>query len=171
MNRPGERCAGFTVLEMAIVVALIALVSLMTAPGVLRRLPEYRLNAAEENLLLHLRAARLSALVEGRPVIFESRSDPTSYVVWVDRNVDGVMQSGEERLYTLPTSGKTPFAMSEPAGLFRPNGTFTALASVSSGMYTNQSTRSLTLTVNSTGTTQRRQLVVYGSGQVLTLPL
>lgn len=157
----------FTLVEFAIVIALIALVSLLAAPGIIRNMPAYRLNAAEEDLLIHLRAARLTAMTEKKMVVFQADAPATgAYWVWVDRNGDGAMQTSEKRDYRLPGGDRTPFTLSDSVGIFRPNGSFTAASGASSGMYTNTAAQTLSVTVSSTGYSGRSQLTVYGSGMV-----
>ena len=157
----------FTLVEFAIVMALIVLFALLAAPGIIRNMPVYRLNAAEENLLIHLRAARLTAMSEQKVVVFQAEAPSAgTYCVWVDRNGDGAMQDTEKRPYHLPGGNRTPFVLSNTVGIFRPNGSFTAASVASPAMYTNTASQALNVIVSSNGYAGRSQLTVYGSGMV-----
>lgn len=58
-------CRGYTLIELMVVVAVIAILTLMSIPNFLGWLHQYRLQEATVSLMNHLRAARLLAVFTG----------------------------------------------------------------------------------------------------------
>ena len=73
--------SGFTLIELAIVLAIIGLVVAMTVP-LLASARSGALPVATEKIRAALRAARSAAIAEGRPIAF--RADPQGGY-WLDR--------------------------------------------------------------------------------------
>jgi type IV fimbrial biogenesis protein FimT len=65
---------GFTLLEMAIVIALMGIVAAVVVPSYSQLLARQQLRSAGNKLALDLRMAREQALQGGRPVFFSSQA-------------------------------------------------------------------------------------------------
>ena len=81
---PGDddRAHGFTVIELAVALAILAMMLAMTVPFLTARTPGGALPAAAQEIRAALRAARSAAIAEARPVSF--RADPAGGY-WLDR--------------------------------------------------------------------------------------
>lgn len=78
-----RREAAFTLLELVVVLAIVGLMLGLTLPLIGRGLPGAALDAAAREIRIALRAARIAAIGEGRPVTF--RADPGGGY-WVGRH-------------------------------------------------------------------------------------
>ena len=81
---PGERkkSSGFTLIELAVVLAILGLVVGMTVPFLAGKTTNGALPTAANEIRVALRDARSAAIAEGRPIAF--RADPVSGY-WLDR--------------------------------------------------------------------------------------
>jgi len=77
----GQR-SGFTLIELAVVLAILGLLLAMSVPFVAGRTPSGALPAATAEIRAALRAARSAAIAEGHPIAF--RADPVGGY-WLDR--------------------------------------------------------------------------------------
>ena len=78
------RTAGFTLLEMLVVILLIGIASAAVAVSVTQGLTSARFNAASSELAAGLRATRAQAIVQSRQEVFDVDIHAASY-----RGVDG----------------------------------------------------------------------------------
>ncbi len=72
---------GFSLLELAIVVAIVGLLALIAIPSLMQMLPRYRLNRTVREFVDHVQEARLLAITEGveyRMCFSNFDSNPTS---------------------------------------------------------------------------------------------
>ena len=81
-DKRGRRSGGFTLIELAIVLAIMGLLVAMTVPFLAASSRSAGLPAAAEEIRAALRAARSAAIAEGHPVAF--RADPDGGY-WLDR--------------------------------------------------------------------------------------
>lgn len=79
---------GFTLIELIIVVALVAIVTAMAAPTVNRAREQASMTSARQQLTATLVAARASAIQKGRPA--RMRVDGNVVTVWVETMADSV---------------------------------------------------------------------------------
>jgi general secretion pathway protein H len=84
MTLPADRAqsGGFTLIELAVVLAILGVVIAITVPFLAGRTQRGALPAATDEVRAALRAARSAAIAEGRPVAF--RADPSGGY-WLDR--------------------------------------------------------------------------------------
>jgi general secretion pathway protein H len=84
MTLPADsgQARGFTLIELAVALAILGMVLAMTVPFLTTRTPGGALPAAAQEIRAALRAARSAAIAEARPVAF--RADPAGGY-WLDR--------------------------------------------------------------------------------------
>jgi prepilin-type N-terminal cleavage/methylation domain-containing protein len=115
--------SGFTLLELMIAAAIFGLLIMMAAPGILERMPHYRLRSAARQLNAHLRAARMKAMSTGNAVFTEfSQENNGAYKLYTEPDDNGRMAEIEQYDFTdLPGVIVSAY----PAGgAFRPDGQF-----------------------------------------------
>ena len=94
-----DRQQGFTLVEVLIVIAIIAIMSGVVAPSLLGAIPGIRVSGAARDVLSDFRMARTLAVDRGFPVIVEfDAPSNTHYRMYVDRNRDGSYTSGTDTL-------------------------------------------------------------------------
>ena len=73
------RRRGFTLVELMITMAVIGILGLIVTPGVLRYIPQYRVNRAAKALATEMNLARMRAIAKNRIhyVVFSAGSDQT----------------------------------------------------------------------------------------------
>lgn len=98
--------AGFTLIELMVTVALVALLSAISLPGILGGLPEKRLKSAARDLYSTLQKARLLAVKINREVWvdFDYGSNP-SFVIDVQENAGESYAEDGVRLYLSDYGG------------------------------------------------------------------
>jgi type IV fimbrial biogenesis protein FimT len=101
----GSYAAGFTLVELLVTMAVIGIVSSVTAVNVVREIPRYRLTNAASQLAWTFRALRMRAISQHRPVTV-TFTNTHVYTVWTDRNTNGSMDSGE--VHTVDIHGAYP---------------------------------------------------------------
>ncbi|MBI5559138.1 MAG: GspH/FimT family protein [Deltaproteobacteria bacterium] len=89
------RKAGFSLVELLVVVAVIGIVASIATPGVMSMVPRYRLKIAARDLYSNLQKARLLAVKENRDISvrFDSVASPGFYYYDIDN--DGVWDANE----------------------------------------------------------------------------
>lgn len=120
----GGRLSGFTLLEIMIVVAIVALVALMAGPSVIKRVPYYRLNSAVSSVLAELRAAKMAALSEDRQVEVSLDAPGRLLFVQIDRNENDVYEADEIVSLKIGESDKISVSAAVTNGTFTPRGDF-----------------------------------------------
>lgn len=120
----GLRQAGFTLVELLITLAVIAIVARIAAVNMIQELPRYRLNQAATQLVWTLRALRLRAISQHHTVTVTFINDHM-YTVWTDHNDNGDIDSDE--VQTMDLRGTYPdvtlTATTNP--ILQPTGTVT----------------------------------------------
>ncbi|MGR0480906.1 MAG: GspH/FimT family pseudopilin [Candidatus Electronema sp. V4] len=95
--------AGFSFVELMVVIAMIGVLSAIAAPGVLRSLPEKRLKNAARNLYSDMQRARLQAVKENKKVRVRFETDSKGDFYYFDADLKetdpgyGKWNSGEFR--------------------------------------------------------------------------
>jgi len=86
---------GFSLLELMIVIAIIAIVSAVAIPAVLSWLPGYRLRAAVRDLKSDMVLSRLRAIRENASVATNFNTGGNSYTIFLDNGEGGGTASDE----------------------------------------------------------------------------
>jgi type IV fimbrial biogenesis protein FimT len=129
MNLPGDH-RGFTLTEMMIVVALMAILTAIAVPNIIAQMPKYRLNGAARQVLGDLVAARMQAVSQNNElkVFF---LDNHSYMILDDDDNDGTADTGEAtQTKDIQTDYYDVTFNSNNDPIFRPNGTASNLATI-----------------------------------------
>jgi len=88
-----QKQAGFTLVELLIVIGIITFISLISIPNVVGMLPDYRLRSAAHDLFSNFQKAKIEAVKRNidTAVCFNS----SSYTVFVDSDGDFAADAGE----------------------------------------------------------------------------
>ena len=100
---------GFTLIEMMVTVAVLAIIMMVAAPNLAGFVRSSKVRSAQSELVASLMLARSEAAKRG-VTVGVAASAPTSanefgkgWTVWVDTNEDGVVDSGEVVIRTYPS--------------------------------------------------------------------
>ena len=120
-SRKGKE--GFTLLEMSIVITLMTIMTAMTIPTFVSRLPGYRVDRTMDQINAHLRMARMKAMAEGVDVKVEFNTVDGNYLIWTDSDNDKIKDEGETKSYTLTDSEDVSlYFYPESSAAFTPDG-------------------------------------------------
>ncbi len=83
-----RQAPGFTLVELMVVVSLIAILGLLTTPGLLRFIPQYRANQAAKTLASEINLTRMRAIARNH--VHHGVFDPTNQriQIWEDADND-----------------------------------------------------------------------------------
>ena len=101
-----HRQAGFTMVELMIVIGVIAILSAIAVPNIMSWLPNYRLKAAARDVISNFQKAKMEAvkahkdvIIQFTPGAYAASGQVGSYRVFVDDNpANGAFDAGERVL-------------------------------------------------------------------------
>jgi prepilin-type N-terminal cleavage/methylation domain-containing protein len=154
-SRMRLRRHGFTLTELIVVVAMMSVIAAYALTNVLGRRPCDLLDRASTQLASDLAGARMRAVSECRNVQVKFTDGNRRYVVWSDRNTNGVADADESEEHLLTGDKVLGVWVTENPCTFSPRGFFR-----STGKWNVWVSR---VAVSGAG---RRYVYVLGSGQV-----
>jgi len=86
---------GFTLMELMIVIAIIAIMASIAIPNFIGWLPERRLDAGAQDILQGLQKSRSKAIMTNRNVIVTFDAAANSFIAFVDEDANGAQEAGE----------------------------------------------------------------------------
>jgi len=146
------RQRGFSLIELAIVVAIIGVVALVALPNMIGWRAERKLEGAARNCMADMQLAKLTAIREGEGVAILF-IPPNKYKIFLDANNNGALDGGEKviRDRTI-SSGVSITNITFPGNVthFYSRG-LPALAGIGRVVFTNSNGNSRTIFLNSVG--------------------
>jgi len=116
--------AGYTLVELLVVMAVMGIVSSVTAVNMVRQLPRYRLTNAASQLAWTFRGLRMRAISQHHTVQVTFTTTHV-YTVWTDRNDNGSIESDEVQTVDITVASPGIQLASTAAPTFTPTGTVT----------------------------------------------
>lgn len=94
-----SRNKGFTVIELLIVIAIIAILGLISIGPMLRWRANSFIETAANNLMSDFERAKIEAVRYSRNVSIIFSADTTTYQCFIEANDNGVFEAGEQMLF------------------------------------------------------------------------
>lgn len=108
---------GFTIIELLVTVAILAILTTLVVPSMSQFVAEWRVNAAVNTFSQHLRLARTEAVKRSRAVTLcpanaggsacatASEFAVNGWIVFVDSNGDGVINANDDEILAAQVKG------------------------------------------------------------------
>ena len=111
-----KKTGGFSIFELLIVLAVIAVVSAIVAPNIISWRSDAKLRRAAGNMKTDLEMAKVNAIKENNFVVMKFQGD--AYEVFLDRSDDGTRDADEPLLKTRSLPAGVAFDFSHPNWTF-----------------------------------------------------
>jgi len=127
-----KRESGFTLIEMMIVIAVLAIMAAIAIPSFMSLLPGMRLNGAARQIMGDLMAARMNSVKQNNSVrVFFNSPGANQYQILDDDNNDGTAGTGEAiTIRDIQDNYQDVTLTSTNNPIFHPKGTATSLATI-----------------------------------------
>ncbi len=117
--------AGFSFMEIMVVVGIIGVLLMIAAPAVVRRIPIYKIDSTKWHNLAQFNRARMQAMALGMDVNLVYNLGAKTCRLWADRDRDNTQDAGEWTEWDLTEYPDISFWVYPTTNLrFRPDGTF-----------------------------------------------
>jgi type IV fimbrial biogenesis protein FimT len=90
-----KKTSGFTLMELMIVIAIIAIMSSIAIPNFIGWLPDRRLDAGAQDILQGLQKSRSKAIMTNRNVIVTFDAGNNSFIAFVDEDASNDQSAGD----------------------------------------------------------------------------
>jgi type II secretion system protein H len=90
-----KKTSGFTLMELMIVIAIIAIMSSIAIPNFIGWLPERRLDAGAQDILQGLQKSKSKAIMTNRNVIVTFDAAANSFIAFVDEDASNDQSAGD----------------------------------------------------------------------------
>ena len=109
---------GFTLVELTIVIALIAVVSAIAVPNIVVWRQNAELRGAARDLLSDIQLAKITAIERNKYCAITFNQSPPGYMIYVDANENLQYDGGDESVKSvlLSTYGTTSYDSSQGGG-------------------------------------------------------
>ena len=87
--------SGFTLMELMIVIAIIAIMASIAIPNFIGWLPDRRLDAGAQDILQGLQKSRSKAIMTNRNVIVNFNAGADSFIAFVDEDASNDQSAGD----------------------------------------------------------------------------
>jgi len=111
-----KKNGGFSLFELLIVIAIIAVVSAIVTPNIISWRSDAKLRSAAGNMKADLEMAKVNAIKENNFVAMKFQGD--AYEVFVDKSDDGTRDADEPLLKTRTLPAGVAFDFSHPSWTF-----------------------------------------------------
>jgi Tfp pilus assembly protein FimT len=118
--------AGYSMMEMVVVMGIMAVTTGGVASDYVSRAPYRQLNGAVSQLTSDLRLARMEAISSKQKVQIIFLNQENGYAVWRDNDRDGLIAQAELETKTFDGKGAVSIEAYPNQGTFRPDGRFTS---------------------------------------------
>jgi len=116
--------AGFTLIEIIITMALMAIVGAIGVTSAVKIIPGMRMDRASSRLAFQLQLARSEAIANNQNIFIDLNSTANTLTIWADTNRDGVRDAGEVSTILLEDPRLVTIQTTLTAGLFNAYGQF-----------------------------------------------